>query len=98
MFSPSKYKLYYAYDSMQAYFKIWYDGELNNYIGIEFYCRPYGSIYLKQDYLVQRIINLVPGIDRLISKPTPALKPPLAKNEGSQPRKKNLTTGQWSEH
>ena len=33
---------------------------------------------------------MIPGMDKSIAKPTPALKPPLEKNEGSQTRKNDF--------
>ena len=45
---------------------------------------PDGSINLKQPYLTQRILKMIPGMEKSRSKPTPTVKPPIAKNEGAQ--------------
>ena len=94
MFSPSKDKIDEVYASLQAYFKIEDDGELNKYLGIELDCRPDGSIHLSQSYLSQNILNMIPVMDKLSANPAPAVKPPLAKNEGAQARKMTLITDQ----
>ena len=39
---------------------------------------------MRQPYLTQIIINIIPGMDRSIANPTSAIKPPLAINEVSQ--------------
>ena len=46
MFSPSKDKTDEVYASLQAYFKIEDNGELNNYLWIDLDCRPDGPIHL----------------------------------------------------
>ena len=40
MFSPSKDKIDEVYDSLQEYFKIEYDGDLNKYLVIDLDLRP----------------------------------------------------------
>ena len=55
---------------------------------------PYGSIHLRQPYLTQIVINMIPGMDKSSAKPTPAVKPPLAKNGGAQARKMTLIIDQ----
>ena len=94
MLSPSKDKIYEVYASIQEYFKIEYDGELNKYFGIDLDHHPYGSIHISQPYITQRILNMITGMEKSSAKPTPAVKPPLAKNEGSQARQINLVTYQ----
>ena len=42
MFIPYKDKIDEVYASLQEYFKIEYDGDLNKYPGIELDRRPYG--------------------------------------------------------
>ena len=66
------------------------DGELNKYLGIDLDRRSDGSTHLSQPYPTQSIINMIPGIDKSSSKSTPAVKPPLSKNEGAQVRKNNF--------
>ena len=90
MFSPYKEKIDEVYASLQEYFKIEDDGELNNYIGIEMERRLYGSIHLRQPYLTQIIINMFLVIYKSSTNPTPAVKPPLEKNEGDQATKNEL--------
>ena len=76
MFSPSKDKIDDVYASLRAYLKIEGGGELNKYLGIELDRRPDGSIHLRQPYLTQIIRNMIPGMNRSSSKPTPAVKSP----------------------
>ena len=80
MFSPSKDKMYEVYASLQAYFKIKDYGKLKMYIGIELYLYPDGSIHLRQTYLTQIIINMIPDMDNSSTKPTPLVKPTPATN------------------
>ena len=94
IFSPSKDKIYDVYASLQAYFNIDYDGDIRTYLGIELDCCPDGSIHLRQPYPAKRKFNLIPGMEKSSSKRNPEVKTPLAKNEGAQPRKINLITGQ----
>ena len=44
--------------------------------------RPDGLIHLQYPFLSQWIINLILGIDKAISEPTPAVKPTLEKKLG----------------
>ena len=53
MFSPCKDKFDELYASLQAYYKIEDDGELNKYLAIDLECRPGGSIHISQPYLTQ---------------------------------------------
>ena len=48
MFSPYKDKIDEVYASLQEYFKIEDDRELNKYLGIDLYHHPDGSIHLMQ--------------------------------------------------
>ena len=63
MFSPSKDKIDEVYASLQAYFKIEDDGELNKYLCIELEFHPYGSNHLRKPYLTQIIPNMIPGME-----------------------------------
>ena len=85
--SPSKDKIDELYASFQAYFNIEDDGELNKYLRIELDYRPYESIYIRWSYIIQRILNMIPGMGKSSSKPNPVVKPPPAKNGGYQARK-----------
>ena len=49
-----------------------------------------GSIHIRYPFLSQRIIHLIPGIDKASNKPTPVLNPPLLEKEGGQPRKNDF--------
>ena len=62
MFSPSKDKIDKLYASLQEYFRIEYDGDLNKYLGIYLECLPDVPIYLSQPYL-----NLFRSIASVIS-------------------------------
>ena len=86
MIIPYQDKINELHASLKAYFKIEDNGYLNKYIGIEMYRRPDDSIHLGQPYLTQIIINIIPGVDKSITNPTPSVKPPLAKNEEYQAR------------
>ena len=90
MFSTSKDKIDNVYDSLQSYLKIKYDRELYKYLGIYLDRHPYGSINLRQNFLTQRIVNLIPGMDKSSANPNTAVKPPQAKNEVTQPRINDL--------
>ena len=90
MFRTSKDKMDDVYASLQAYLKIEYDGELNKYIVSDMDRLPYGSINLRQPYLTQRIINIIPWTDKSSAKPTPEVKTPLEKTQGYQTMKKWL--------
>ena len=80
MHSPSNDKIEEVYASLQTKFKIDDDWELNKYLRIELDQRPDGSIHLRQPYLAQIIINMIPDMDKSIAHPTPTGNPPLAKN------------------
>ena len=94
MFSPSEDKIDEVYASLKEDFKKEDDGYLNKYLGIELDLRLDDSIHLRQPYPTQRILNTVPGMNKSRANPTPAVKPPLAKNERYQARKITLVTGQ----
>ena len=84
MFSTSKDKIYEVYAALKADFKIEDDRDLKTYMGIDMDRCPYGSIHLRQPYLTQRILEMIPGMDNSSAKQTHMVKPPLAKNEESQ--------------
>ena len=88
MFSPSRKRIDEVYASLWEDFKIEDNGELNNYIEVELDRRPHGSIHISQPYLIQRILKMIPGMERSSSKTTPVFNPPPtpAKNEGAQAR------------
>ena len=77
---------------MQVYFKIYYDGDLNQYIIINLDRLPDGSIHIRQTYLIQRIINIIPDMDKSSSKTTITVMPPLAKNREIDQERMTLTT------
>ena len=79
MFSPYKDKIDEVYASIQAYFKIKYYRQLNKYLGIELDLHPNGSIHMRQPYLIQIIINIIPGKYKSIANPNPTVKYPLEK-------------------
>ena len=88
MLSHSKDKIDGVHAYISADFKIEDEGDISNYLGIKMEHYADGSIHIRQPYLYQIIINLIPGMDKSSAKPTSAVKPPLVKNEGSQPIKK----------
>ena len=94
MFSPYNKKIDGLYGSLQIYFNIEDDGELKNYLGIYMDCQPDDSIHQRQPYLTQIVFIRIPGMENSSAKPTPAVKPPLAKNEGVQARKMTLIIDQ----
>ena len=63
-------------------------------LGIELDRRPDVSIRIRQPDLTQIIINMIPGMDKSSAQPTPAVKPPLEKNEGSKTIKTTLIIDQ----
>ena len=88
--SPSKDKINDVYASLQEYFKVEDDGQLKMNVGIELDHRPDGSIHLRQNYLTEIILNIIPGTDKSSAKPIPAVKPPISKNERYQAIQKNF--------
>ena len=70
-----------VYASLQPNFRIEDDGELKKYLGMELYRRQDGSIHLRNNYLTQRIFNMIPGMDKSSAGTNPAVKPPLEKNK-----------------
>ena len=64
MFSPSKDTIYDIYDYIHADLNIEYHGELNKHLGIELDRCPDCSIHPMQNYLNQRIINIISGMER----------------------------------
>ena len=84
MFSPSKDKIDEVYPSLQTYFKIEDDGDLNNYLRMDMDLGPDVSIYLRQPYLTQIILNMITGMDKSSANPNLLVKPLLVKNERSQ--------------
>ena len=62
MFSPSKYKIDGLYASLQEDFNLGSDVELNKYIGMDMDRHSDGSIYMRQPYLTQRILSMIPEI------------------------------------
>ena len=85
------------YASIQAYLNIEEDGDLNKYIGINMVRRPYASIYPRHPYLTQRILDMIPNMNKSSDKPTPGVKSYLSINEGSQARKISLIKDQQLE-
>ena len=81
IFSPYKNKIDDAYASHQENFNIEDDWVFKK-IGMDLDRQPYGSIHLRQPYLNQRIINMIPGMDKSITKMTHALNPPPEKKWG----------------
>ena len=79
MCSPSKDKIDELYASLQAGFKIEYDGYLNKCLDIELDRHSYGSIHLRQNYLTQIILNIIPGMDKSSATPTHAVNTPPSK-------------------
>ena len=73
-----------------AYFKIKYDGYPNKYIEIDLDSRKDVSINIRHNYLTQRILNMISGMDKSSAKPNPVVKHTLAKNKGYQARKNDF--------
>ena len=64
MFSPFKGKIDKSCASLQEYFKIKYDEELDQYSGIELDHSFDISIHLRNHFLTQSIINIIAVIDQ----------------------------------
>ena len=94
MFIPSKDKIDKVYASMQVDFKIESDGEINKYLGIELDHHPDGLIHLTQSYTTQRILNVIPGVNKSSSNPTPANNPLQQKTMALKQSKMTLITDQ----
>lgn len=64
------------------------EGDLKNYLGVEFTRHPDGRIEIKQEYLIERIIKSLGLKDELNGKHTnPGIKPSLHKDETGPSRK-----------
>ena len=94
LFISSKGKIDKIYVSLQVNYKIEHDGDLRKYLEIDLDHRPDGSIHMRHPYQTLIILNMIPGMDKSSSNPNPLIKPPLAKNEGSQTREMILITDQ----
>ena len=94
MFIPSKDNIDVLYASLQEYFNIKYDREINKYLGIEQYRCPNVSIHVRQPYLTPNIINKIPGMEKSSADLTPVVKPPIAKHEEAQEGKITLIKAQ----
>ena len=90
IFDPFKDEIDDVYGSLWGGLKIEDDGYINKYIGIDINSFSDGLIHIMQPYLAQRIINMIPGMEKSSAKPTPSFKPPLAKNDGVQTRKNDF--------
>ena len=64
MFSPSEDIIYDVYASLQVDLNIEDNGDLNKYIGIDPDRLPYGSIHIIHNYLTERTINMILGMDK----------------------------------
>ena len=76
IFIPSRDKIDEVCASLQAYFKIEDDGELNKYLGIDLDRRSDVSIYLRQPYLTKSILDMIPDMYNSNTNPTLTVKPP----------------------
>ena len=65
------------------------EGTLTKYLGVDVQHKPDGTFELKQPFLIQRIIDLLSleGESQHNTKPTPAVKPLLHKDEKGDKRK-----------
>ena len=64
------------------------DGDIKYYLGVEFNRSPNGTIELKQEFLIERIIKALNfDSNELSSKPTPVVKPNLKKDLDGPKRK-----------
>ena len=80
MFSTSEDKIDDIYASLQADLNIEDDRKLDKYLGIDLDHRPYGSIHIRQPYLTQGIVYMIPGMYKSSANPTPVVNTPLEKN------------------
>ena len=72
MVSPSEDEIYEVYASHQTDSKIEYEGEIIQYLVMEMYRWPDGSIHLKQTYLTKSILNIIPDMEKSSNKTNPA--------------------------
>ena len=80
IFSPYKDKIDdVCASALRVDFKIEDYIDLKKYLRIDLYRCPDGSIHIRQPYLIQSIISMIPGMDKYNSKPNPSVNPPLAK-------------------
>ena len=79
VFSTSKNKFYDLYARLKAEFNILDCVDLKKYLVIYLYCRSYRSIHLIQPYFAQSINNVIPVLDKSISKTNTCINPSLAK-------------------
>ena len=64
IFIPSEDKIDYIYASLQEYYKIEDDEDLNRYNEIYLAWSLDGSIHISQPYISQSFINMLPGMDK----------------------------------
>ena len=79
MFSTSKNEIDEVYASIQSDFNIEDAGVINKYFGIDLDLHPDASIYIRRPYPTQKILNMIPRMDKSSDQSTPAVKPHLAK-------------------
>ena len=53
---------------------------------------PNGSIHLRQRYLAQIILNMIPVMDKSSSNPTTSIKPPIEKMRDTKQEQMTLIT------
>ena len=63
------------------------DGDIKNYLGVEFSRSKDGTITLKQEFLIERIISAMGFGNDIRSQKTPAVKPNLSKDQDSPSKK-----------
>ena len=63
------------------------EGEVKNYLGVDFNKHPDGSFELRQPYLIDRIMKALGFDDEMNSTRNPVVKPPLHKDENDAERK-----------
>ena len=69
------------------------EGDVKNYLGVDFSKNANSSFELKQPYLINWIIKAL-GFDKeMNSSRNPVVKPPLYKDENGSERKHLCTTG-----
>ena len=71
MLGHSKDKIDEVYASLQEYFKIENDGDINKYLGMELNHCPDLSIHLRQPYPTQIFLNIILGMENSSTNPIP---------------------------
>ena len=82
---PNEDEIKVAVEQLQKNFDLEYQGDLSDYIGVNFQQLTGGRIKISQPYLIQQIIEEVGISNRMIDKPTPVVSTKILKRTEGAP-------------